>query len=55
MLRFRIDNHYIIEAKTPETEGHLVIQLEGTADMIKDDRVRSKNTGPSMMGMFSPQ
>jgi hypothetical protein len=25
------DNHFVIEAKTPETEGKLVTELEGTS------------------------
>lgn len=50
------DNHYIIEAKTPETEGKLVVQFEGSAgmypvsfsadtplDMIRDDREKPKH------------
>eukprot|EP01110_Echinostelium_bisporum_P009964 TRINITY_DN34615_c0_g1_i1.p1 TRINITY_DN34615_c0_g1~~TRINITY_DN34615_c0_g1_i1.p1 ORF type:complete len:108 (-),score=25.90 TRINITY_DN34615_c0_g1_i1:76-399(-) len=32
------DNHFMIEAKTPETQGKYIIQLEGTADMIRDER-----------------
>lgn len=45
------DNHYVIEAKTPD-QGALMIQLEGTTDMIRDDRVRAK-ARPSMG--FGPQ
>eukprot|EP00696_Hemimastix_kukwesjijk_P006618 gnl/Hemi2/18363_TR6094_c0_g1_i1.p1 gnl/Hemi2/18363_TR6094_c0_g1~~gnl/Hemi2/18363_TR6094_c0_g1_i1.p1 ORF type:complete len:111 (-),score=39.87 gnl/Hemi2/18363_TR6094_c0_g1_i1:163-495(-) len=32
------DNHYVIEAKTPESTGTLVVEYEGTADMIRDER-----------------
>jgi hypothetical protein len=28
------DNHFVIEAKTPETDGKLVIELEGTSGII---------------------
>lgn len=37
------DNHYVVEAKTPENKGALMIQLEGTTDMIRDDRMKSKS------------
>eukprot|EP01112_Ceratiomyxa_fruticulosa_P022190 TRINITY_DN8057_c0_g1_i1.p1 TRINITY_DN8057_c0_g1~~TRINITY_DN8057_c0_g1_i1.p1 ORF type:complete len:119 (-),score=18.26 TRINITY_DN8057_c0_g1_i1:141-497(-) len=47
------DNHFYIEAKTPETEGQLVIQLEGSADMIRDSRQKQKHAvGAS--SMFPP-
>ena len=26
---FRCDNHYVVEAKTPETEGKMVIEFKG--------------------------
>ena len=40
------DNHYIIEAKTPETEGKLVVEVEQMAGhehkMFKDERERQR-------------
>jgi hypothetical protein len=40
----QIDNHYVIEAKTPESQGRFVIELEGSSDMVRDDRVKSKSS-----------
>ena len=41
------DNHYIIEAKTPETEGKLVIEFEQEKGheqkVMKDDREKQRN------------
>eukprot|EP01113_Clastostelium_recurvatum_P034671 TRINITY_DN4730_c0_g1_i2.p1 TRINITY_DN4730_c0_g1~~TRINITY_DN4730_c0_g1_i2.p1 ORF type:complete len:127 (-),score=16.53 TRINITY_DN4730_c0_g1_i2:20-370(-) len=37
------DNHYVIEAKTPESQGQFMISLEGSADMIRDHREKQKN------------
>ena len=43
----RCDNHYMIEAKTPETQGKLVIEFETEAGhdhkMFKDDREKERN------------
>jgi len=39
----RCDNHFVIAAKTPETEGKLIIELEGSADMVRDERMKSKS------------
>ncbi len=36
------DNHYIIPAKTAETEGKLVVSLEGSDDMYVDAREKRK-------------
>lgn len=40
------DNHYIIEAKTPETEGKLVIEFEQEKGheqkVMKDDREKDR-------------
>ena len=40
------DNHYIIEAKTPETEGKMVIEFETEKGhenkMFKDDREKER-------------
>lgn len=40
------DNHYIIEAKTPETEGKMVIEFEQEKGhenkMFKDDREKQR-------------
>ena len=40
------DNHYVIEAKTPETEGKLVIQVEQMKGhenkMFKDEREKQR-------------
>ena len=40
------DNHYIIEAKTPATEGKFVIQIDQEAGhehkMFKDDREKER-------------
>eukprot|EP00002_Diphylleia_rotans_P012424 TRINITY_DN242_c0_g1_i10.p1 TRINITY_DN242_c0_g1~~TRINITY_DN242_c0_g1_i10.p1 ORF type:complete len:135 (-),score=19.79 TRINITY_DN242_c0_g1_i10:687-1091(-) len=44
------DNHYVIEAKTPQ-EPQLMIGLEGDASMIRDDRDRSKNRKGPGVGM----
>lgn len=38
----KCDNHYIIPAKTPETEGQMMITIEGSADMIRDDRQKTR-------------
>lgn len=40
---FISDNHFVIDAKTPESEGKLVIGFEGTMDMIRDERMRGKH------------
>ena len=41
------DNHYVIEAKTPETEGKLVLNFKMEAGhehkMVKDDREKERN------------
>ena len=41
------DNHFMIEAKTPETEGKLVLQFEAEKGhehkMFKDDREKDRN------------
>ena len=40
------DNHYIIEAKTPETEGRLVVEVEQMKGhehkMLKDEREKER-------------
>ena len=36
------DNHFILTAKMPEKK--IVVELEGTADMIKDERAKSKHS-----------
>lgn len=40
------DNHFIIEAKTPETEGKLVIEFENEKghemNVMKDDRQKDR-------------
>jgi len=41
------DNHFVIEAKTRESEGKLVIGFEGTMDMIVDERAKSKHNPAS--------
>jgi len=38
----RCDNHFVIDAKTRESTGHLVIGFEGTNDMIRDERMAAK-------------
>ncbi len=40
----------MIDAKTPETEGKLIIELEGSADMVRDERMKSK-TNPALQGL----
>jgi len=51
------DNHFYVVAKTPQTEGKLVIELEGNADLIRDDRVKSKSstTSENAVNMFTFQ
>lgn len=39
------DNHYVIDAKTPESEGQFMIMVEGDAAMVRDDRVRTQHQG----------
>ena len=44
---FSCDNHYVIEAKTPETEGKLVIEFKNEKGqehrgMFKDDREKDR-------------
>ena len=44
---FSCDNHYVIEAKTPETEGKMVIEYKGkkgheAKGMFKDDREKDR-------------
>ncbi|KAH3765838.1 transcription factor [Pelomyxa schiedti] len=36
------DNHYVLPAKTPERK--LVVELEGSLDMVRDDRTKSKSS-----------
>lgn len=36
------DNHYVIEAKTPESGRTLMIGFEGTNDMVRDEREKQK-------------
>eukprot|EP01111_Echinosteliopsis_oligospora_P006354 TRINITY_DN2045_c0_g1_i1.p1 TRINITY_DN2045_c0_g1~~TRINITY_DN2045_c0_g1_i1.p1 ORF type:complete len:113 (+),score=19.74 TRINITY_DN2045_c0_g1_i1:101-439(+) len=43
------DNHYYIEAKTPESSGKLVIGFEGTMDMIVDPRMKTKGDGSTII------
>ena len=47
------DNHYMIEAKTPETEGQLVIEFEQEKGhenkVMRDDRERQRK------GFYSPR
>ena len=37
-----LDNHFVIEAKTPESGRTLVIGFEGTNEMVRDERTKSK-------------
>jgi hypothetical protein len=37
------DNHYVLDAKTPENQGTLMIGFEGTMDMVRDERMKAKN------------
>jgi len=39
------DNHFVVEAKTPESNRTLVIGFEGTNDMVIDERMKSKTHG----------
>jgi uncharacterized CHY-type Zn-finger protein len=48
----RCDNHFLIEAKTPETEGKLVVELEGSQQMLRDDREKQKNSNNAWMKGF---
>lgn len=41
------DNHYYIEAETPETQGRLVVEMEAVEgheqDLIMDERQKRRN------------
>jgi RNA polymerase subunit RPABC4/transcription elongation factor Spt4 len=43
------DNHYYVEAKTAQNQGVAVIAFEGTSDMIRDERVKSKSSPSSAL------
>jgi len=39
----RCDNHYLIDAKTPETEGKFVVGFEGGEHLVRDDREKARH------------
>jgi len=40
----RCDNHYLIDAKTPETQGKFVVGFEGSSEqLIRDEREKPRH------------
>ena len=38
----KCDNHFFIDAKTPQTDGYMAISLQGDSNMVRDEREKQK-------------